>query len=260
MNKSDFTSQKQYRSVRFVKNYQLVGSSRGELILELSGGVTIDPQAISRAVWHFNNSPDAQAVSLASQPYFYPSEPHLFTTYHLLINALINKSKGIFGHIHIDQATIIMWRRASKSIDTSSHAIYADDAVATHLPISNLSVLLKMQHLKNSENWFTQLYAAMVFLALSYCLYQATLLHQTTLLGLALLCFTLFMIIAIWWNNNLSWNGKFLYSLLLPVSLGYFSILLVLNTLKFLAYVAKAIVPISISLFVRVKNILRIVE
>lgn len=258
--KSDFKPISQYKSVRFVKNRQTIGQDRAELTLEIYGGMAVDEFSVSRAVWHFNNNPGVSAVVLASCPQFYPSMPHLFATYHSLVSMLVQKSLSIFGHTTADQANLIMRKREILTADKSQMIVYADNALFTHLPVRNFDMLLKMQQLKKWRSSFVQTFMSALLISTTYAIYSAVWLHQPTLLTFSILGLTLLLGAAIWLNNHIAWINKCIYSIAMPVSMVYFYIALVMQVLKTFTDMTKAILPVGIGLFVRVKNVFGIVK
>lgn len=94
---------------------------------------------------------------------------------------------------------------------------------------------------------------------ITYTLYLGTILHQPGLFFICTAGFTVFLTIALWSYDHLGAVQKIGYCLLMPATYPYFLLLAWLRPLKMLADVAKAKVPISVSLFARIKDILRIV-
>jgi hypothetical protein len=260
LKKSDQKQLRRYRSIQFTQNQKIGESSRGELVLNISGGMTIHQATLAQAVWHFNDQPNVRAVTCAATPQFYPSESHLFATYQSLVATLFFKATSIFGHVQPQHANLTICKREFMAADMPKQIIYADDASFTHLPITNFWLLLKSQQNKKWRSTIIRPYVGLLFLCVTYTTYLAMWLRQPALLTLALLGFALFLLTAIWWNNHLSWLHRCIYTALLPISIGYFYLVAAIQTLEMLTDVAKAIVPLSIGLFVRVKNILRIVE
>lgn len=259
LKKSDQKQLRQYKSVRFTKNQKVGEFGRGELILKMCGGMTIHPTTLTHAVWHFNDQPNTMAIACAATPRFYPSQPHLLATYQSLASTLFLKATSIFGHVQTQSANLTIWKREFMGSSIPKRIIYADDASFTNPPITNFWMLLKSQHNKKWGSPITP-YISLLFLGVTYITYLAIWLHQPALLTLALLGFALFQLAAIWWNNHLSWLHQCIYTVLLPINIGYFYLVAAIQTLEMLTNMTKAIVPLSVGLFVRIKNVLRVVE
>ena len=97
-------------------------------------------------------------------------------------------------------------------------------------------------------------------LTISYALFMAISMRQPSMLALILLGFLLFMSLAVWLHERLSISRKLFYLAMLPTSIGFFFIISWKNLLEMLADVIKAVIPIGISLFMRIKDIRRVVE
>lgn len=91
-------------------------------------------------------------------------------------------------------------------------------------------------------------------------LYTGIVLGATELIALTLVSCCLFMTASIWWHDQLNFRQKLIYLLLSPMSLWYFAGVATTASLEILTHMSKAILHGSISLFMRIKNVLRIVE
>lgn len=245
------------KKFHFVKNITRAMKGRGQLVLKLESGTILKPDAINRAVWHLNNSPDADAVAFARQPVFYPTLTHLFATFHLFITSLALKSYT--QDAQTAPQTPILWRRRALSHKNSRKIIYADDALIIAPRIKSFSTLWKLQYRKIQRKPISKLLTVALFIASTYVIYAAIYMDQSMYLIIFLAGFTLTITGAIWWNNHINLLQKYSYLALIPVSFGYFYILLVAKTLKTFADMTKAIVPVGVSLFARVKNVSRVV-
>lgn len=96
-------------------------------------------------------------------------------------------------------------------------------------------------------------------IVLANAIYLALVAHHTELLLLCIVGFASLVTTALWSYQHMSYVHKAIYTLLLPATLGYFFILAWFRPLEMIANVAKAKVPVGVSLFVRIKDILRIV-
>lgn len=95
---------------------------------------------------------------------------------------------------------------------------------------------------------------------ISYAIFVTIILKQPIILLLILLGFIIFMSLAIWLHERLAISQKLLYLLLLPASIGFFFIISWKCVLEMLANMVKAVIPIGVSLFVRVKDIRGIIQ
>jgi hypothetical protein len=250
----------EHKNLRSVKNQDWVGLGRGELIIKIDGGVLLQQDSLTKAVLQLNKTPTATGVVFALKPHFYPSHTHLIWTYQQFGTALLQKLFSIVGLLKSQTSAPTVWRRPFL-VQTSRHFLaYADDALFSPSPTSHFYMLLKMQQLEKSQNPISFLLGAASFTAISYSLYMAIWLHQPTLLLLTLLYFSFLTLATIWWNNHMSLRQKSGYILLLPLAYGYGYCMLTRMLLEMLTDMAKAVLPVSISLFVWIKNILRIVE
>lgn len=258
--RSDFKNILKNKTIRFTKNNSIIGSGRGELVIKMNGGMTLPSFALHRIAWHFNNHPDLTMLVLAHQPVFYPSHAHLFTIYRSFIAELFHKATSMLGHVHADPANIVVTHNKKMSPNSRLSFFYAEDVRATSQPTSKISMLLKSQHKLHRAIGAWNIFGALLFLAISYGLYLALWQRQPTLFTLTTLASTLYIATTIWWSNHLNLLHKAFYTAGLPLALLYFYLFLAGTLLEVLSNVTKAIIPISIRLFVRVKNVFRIVQ
>lgn len=258
--RNDFKKIPKNKSIRFVKNNPTVGSSRGELTVKIHGGMTLHPWALAPIAQHFSSQPNLGTLMLARQPLFYPSHAHLFMTYHMFVFEFFYKALSILGHMQPSLANAAVAQRKNAISSTPVTYFYADDIAVIDQPISKLSMLLKTQHNQNRRIDLRNLAYLLPFPLLSYCLYLALWQKQTALLTLITLCSTLSITVIVWWNNHLSFSQKILYTAGLPLALLYFYLFLAFKLLEVFTDMAKAVIPVGISLFVRIKNVLRIVQ
>lgn len=257
--KSDFASLRFRKSIMFLNGHRSAEAGRGDLYVHIDAGTTARSSLLTNVAWHFNNRPDTKGLIITSQPTFYPSLAHLLYTYRLLIASLLNRFEDILRHINTESANVIVWRRRVNHKSIRSQLIYADDITVTPLPVQKYSKLFKTQQLMNPQNHLFDVLMITLWTIIFYAFYIAITNHQTALLGLIIFGATLFILAAIWWNNHLTMVQQLLYSALLPVTIGYCYLLLTSTVLKIFTNMTKAIVPISVSLFMRIKNVLGII-
>lgn len=204
--------------------------TRAEYTLRLSS-ISPSPEGmLQNAVMHLNNQrgPSIYELPIALVPAVTIRD--LLNNYRSLASDLFRKSRAGLGAPQLSEGTVL---RKSDTMPTRKMKLYA--AASSFVRLSAPIMLV------------TTTYAGIVM-------------NLSELLLVTLGSFSLFMVAAIWWHDQLSFTQKLGYALLLPITLWYFAGVSIEQSLKILAHVSKAVFHSGVSLFVRVKDILRIVE
>ena len=221
-------SSAQLKSLRkHYRNLTLITSSKYTLVLETP--LSLPKDALKNAIMRLNSQPSLGSYEIS--PALAPAEtlPQLFENYRHIANDLFRKSRSGLG-IYTADAPIM---QTSNIQQTGRDKLYAALAITAKLPLPLLLIWLS---------------------------YTGIVRGISEVLLAGLLSFGLFMITALWWHDQLTLRQKVSYALLLPITIWYFAGLSIEQSLKILAHMGEAIFHSCISLFVRIKDILRIVE
>lgn len=205
---------------------------RGEFILTTNGSVPLQKNSIRHAVIELMSRPALHSLEIPV-PIVRPGTlRELFAVYHQVAGSLFRKSRDGLG-IYLPDSKFLLLARSStprSSIYDKLYAIFAALAPQAILFTGGLAI------------------------------YMLLVLHQATPLAVILGSLGLFMAFAIWWCDQLGFMQKLGYSVLMPISLWYFIAVTLRKLLKILTDMSKAVFHGRIGLFMRVKDILRIVE
>jgi hypothetical protein len=222
-------TQNGYRKIELIHND--AHSPKGQLVLKISRDMILKKGVIRAAVHQFNGRPRLQRIELETTLSRPNTVRGFFAIYLQVIRSMFLKSRAGLG-------------------------VYPKQSVYPTIIRSDIP-----------PHWTTRLYQACsiasAFIApagFAYVYYIGFVLHQPDILMVALAVGSAFMVFVLWWNDQLSFKQKLTYMLLLPATIGFFIIAAFWRPLKMLANVTKAKVPIRIGLFVRIKDILRIVK
>lgn len=204
--------------------------TRTEYILHLSNTSQPPEGALQNAVMHLNDQHELSIYELPVALVPVVTLRDLLNNYHTLASDLFRKSRAGLGVPQFREGAAL---RKSDAMPTRQMKLYA--TASSFVRLSTPIMLV------------TTTYAGIVM-------------DLSELLLVTLGSFGLFMVAAIWWHDQLSFTQKLGYALLLPITLWYFAGVSIEQSLKILAHVSKAVFHSGVSLFVRVKDILRIVE
>lgn len=221
-------SSAQLKSLRkYYRNLTLTTSGKYTLVLETP--VALPKDALKNAILRLNSQPDLKSHELSST--LTPAETlsQLFENYRSIASDLFRKSRSGLRVYTADTPII----QTSNIQQTGRDELYTLLATIIKLPLPLLLIWLS---------------------------YMGIVVGVSELLLAGLLSFGLFMIAALWWHDQLTLKQKMSYALLLPITIWYFAGLSIEQSLKILAHMGKAIFHSGVGLFVRVKDILRIVE
>lgn len=207
---------------------------QGELVLVFGRDATLGKDILLSALRELSEDKTASVIELIPTI----SPPHtissLLGNYRLMLASMLMKSRRGLSIAPTRSLFPVLMRKEHTSY--RPHIIWRNlCTTADYLVAFGLPAIL----------------ACGIFLALA--------LRHTDLLLMTISGFGVFLMTAIWSYDRLPIRWQLGYTLLAPITLGYFFALAWLRPLKMLADMAKAKVPIGVSLFVRVKDILRIV-
>jgi len=206
----------------------LTTASKYIFILETPPAFSKD--ALKNAIMRLNSQPSLGSYEIS--PALAPAEtlPQLFENYRHIANDLFRKSRSGLGIYTPTSVSVIQKSHIQR---TSRDKLYTLLATAAKLPLP---------------------------LLLIWVAYMGIVVGISEVLLATLQSFGLFMIAALWWHDQLTLRQKISYALLLPITIWYFAGLSIEQSLKILAHMGEAIFHGSIGLFVRIKDVLRIVE
>jgi hypothetical protein len=221
-----------YRKIEYIKIGQ---EPKGELVIHATNSTHLDKETISQVIWQFNAQPKLTQVTLAS---------------HLLPPATFTQLAKNYIHIASD-----IFRRSRAGIGIHSTANMQTITRRTSISPSPLQL-----YWNGLYQFMAAVSAVLIPVTITYVIYIAFATRQPDMLAVVLGSFAIFMTASIWVHETATLKQKIFYSLLLPVTPGIFYLASFVRLLKVLANVVKAIFHRRISLFVRVKDILRVVE
>lgn len=200
------------------------------IVLALATETRVQAQAIQAGLHYLADSPSRPIVELLPDPRTVRTYSHLLGNYRMILAAMFVKA------------------RTGLSITPPSSLF----PVLIRVPTPRPKFALRLW------NW---LYRAVSFVcslalpaAVTYALYLGVYLRQPELFFVYLAGFSACLGIAIWSYDGLSTPKKYAYVLGIPATYAYFWLLAWIRPLKMLANMAKAKVPIRVSLFARVKD------
>lgn len=204
----------------------------GDLILTLPRAAILPKHAIRQAVIELSSRPNLSSLEVPVKIMSPTTLGELFGAYRDTMRSLFRKSRAGLGISPPSTAARLLTRTTSQ--ETSAwQKVYTVSAAVAPLPaLASGGLALYMLLVPGQAQPFMTL--------LAY-------------LGL-------FMLLAIWWHDQLSFMQKVTYTILMPISIWYFLGVGVVNLLKILTNVSEAVFHSSIGLFVRVKDVLRIIE
>lgn len=202
---------------------------QADYILRIPSGSQLSDGLLQNAVKHLNTQNKIHIYELPTILVPTITVHDLLCNYRFIAADLFRKSRAGLGTPSTVNAVIL--RNVTITL-TKKHIIYKALGAAIHVSLP---------------------------FALVATTYTGIVLGISEILLIALGGYCLFMIAAIWWHDQLSFKQKLGYALLSPITLWYFAGVSIEQSLKILAHVSKAIFHSSVSLFVRVKDILRIV-
>ena len=204
---------------------------KGEYILTANKRTTLPKNIIKEAVIELNHRPKVKSIELPVLLESPTNLTSLFLAYRHITNDFLRKSRhglGIRSYYH--QGPTLTRNKTLQFAFVDKLYTTIGSVALLSLPVVVISSL-----------------------------YLAAFLHQADLFKLILTGFGLWMLLAIWSHGQLSSLQKLSYTAGLPVTLGYFLICSFTRSLEMLTHMRKAIFHGSVSLFVRVKDVLRIV-
>ena len=221
---------------------------RGDIVFLLEATDTLDPMAISRAVWHFNTHKNISALythRITNSTY---SSIGLFQTYIESLMRLWNKFMSTVSHVpnYDDNHGPLFYRKDAFLHRHTSGVLrshFADDVISYRRPISLSSQLMKqslaikvrrLQSIKHPArrlntsllNRYVErglmLYVSILLvgvqLLLGYFMYLGLVPHQPLFLLIFLGLISLFLLFGLWSDQQRSLSKKLLNSLLIPAS------------------------------------------
>jgi cellulose synthase/poly-beta-1,6-N-acetylglucosamine synthase-like glycosyltransferase len=221
--------------------YKKYGS--GELILLLTAQDIVDRQALNKAVRYFNAESDIGAISLRRRLLSNLTAIGLLQHYIELLGHRSQKftSMSHTGYIsaYVRTSGAAMYRRETLLGNNKLRAYYASDVIAYTEPLPSLYRLmqkhyrLQLDHLQALRDRrrlvpFTVcagLAALCVPVLLSYFIYLAVSLHEPTFLLLSWVALSVWLLTAIWGDQQLRLWHKATYSTLIPVTYALFYII-----------------------------------
>ncbi len=227
------TIKKHYRNSYSINSAQVTNDT---LLLTLPDRATVDKHSLLQAIRYLDIHPQLTSLAVVSSPKHPKTLGEFLHLYRLSIATIIARARtGIGGGMASSSPLPILTRQASTPPRTSARIWSYLYRTASYLATVTVPCIL------------------------TYALYLAIIPHQLELLAICTAVFCLFVSIAIWSYEQLMLVNKLSYTLLIPATLIYFAVLAVWRPLKTLADMAKAKFPIGVGLFVRVKDILRVV-
>lgn len=227
------TIKKHYRNTYTIDDTR---ATNGELLLTLPVGVSVDKRSLLQSIRYLDIHPQLTSLEVATNLKHPKTVSEFLHLYRLIVATIIARARtGIGGGMASSSPLPMLTRRTNTPLRTS---------------VQIWSYLYRTA---------SYLITVAVPCILAYALYLAIIPHQLELLSVSTAVFCLFVGMAIWSYEQLTLVNKLSYTLLIPATLIYFALLAVWRPLKTLADMAKAKLPIGVGLFVRVKDILRVV-
>lgn len=243
---------KSIRSEQVAINAAYRRYGHGEIVVILNSTDTFDPEAIGRAVWHFNTHKNIATLhthKLTDSTY---SSIGLFQTYIESFMRLSNKLMGIFSYVHNQSNHAPLFYRKDAFLDRHTpgaiRSHFADDVVSYHQPVApsprliKRSLLIKTRQLQSItrrpktglSSWYLQrslmLYIGILLVSIpflvGYFIFLALVPHQPLPLLLCIGIASLFLLFGLWSDRQRPLSKKLLSSLLIPA--GFIPLLLLL--------------------------------
>jgi hypothetical protein len=221
-----------YRKIEYIEADQ---QPKGELVAYTVSSIYLNKEILNQLIWEFNARPNLAQITLSPRISDPKTFIQLIKNYFYIATDVFRRSRAGLGIYQTKPTQPVIQRvdTLQTQWQTYWHGLY---------------------------QFVAAMNAILIPIAVTYIVYIALSTKQPDMLTIVLCSFGIFMAASIWGHEAMTFKQKVFYSLLLPVTPIIFYFASLTRLLKVLANVVKAIFHRRIGLFVRVKNVLRVVE
>ncbi|HEY5442811.1 MAG TPA: glycosyltransferase family 2 protein [Candidatus Saccharimonadales bacterium] len=209
---------------------------QGELVMTLNADGLVDKTALRRAVDHYNQQPSTDVVIPHQRPMTVTTLGGLLQAYLAFLAKRAHKAASVFGTTDTFNGENVCYRReAFRSQLSPAKQVFAADVVI-HTPADQSyyrlcrqyyrSQLSRLQTLKKRRpanllaavlSLCGGLAALLVPLLISYFIFLAVGLHEPLFLMLSMAVLSVFLLFAVWEDEQLKFRQRLTYTLGIPV-------------------------------------------